>query len=490
MRVEKVRTVKSTISTKETKNHPYLVGAWQPNYDEYNAYDLESEGEIPEDINGVYIRNTENQIHEPIGRYHPFDGDGMIHAIIFNNGTADYKNRFIETEGFKIEQQVNKSLWAGLMEPSGSSILPGWGAQGGMKDSSSTDVTVHAGKILSTFYQCGECYSLDPISLDQLGKEKWVPVDGMSSHPKVDPRTGELLFFNYSKTPPYMNYGIVDINNHLKHYTPIPLPGPRLPHDMAFTENYTILNDLPMFWDAEMLKTGVHAVRLHDLPSRFAVIPRYGSEKDIIWFEAKTTFVLHWNNAYEEGDEIILEGYYQDNPWPESYEGAPPGLERLMAFLDNYRLKPKLYRWRFNLKTHQTKEETIDDMVIEFGAINQNFAGIKHRFAYSAIPTKGMFTFDGITKHDNQNGNCKKYLFGKDIYGSEVAFAPKINSKSEDDGYLVTITSNLSANKSDCLIFDAKDIQYGPMCKLKLPHRISSGTHATWASIDQIKNIN
>ena len=88
MRVEKVRTVKSTISTKETKNHPYLVGAWQPNYDEYNAYDLESEGEIPEDINGVYIRNTENQIHEPIGRYHPFDGDGMIHAIIFNNGTA------------------------------------------------------------------------------------------------------------------------------------------------------------------------------------------------------------------------------------------------------------------------------------------------------------------------------------------------------------------------------------------------------------------
>ena len=122
---------------------------------------------------------------------------------------------------------------------------------------------VHAGKILSTFYQCGEGYRLDPLTLEQHGTEPGSPLDGISAHAKVDEATGELMFFNYSKHAPYMHYGVVDADNRLKHYVPIPLPGPRLPHDMAFTSNYSILNDLPMFWDAELLKRDIHAVRLH-----------------------------------------------------------------------------------------------------------------------------------------------------------------------------------------------------------------------------------
>ena len=76
---------------------------------------------------------------------------------------------------------------------------------------------------------------------------------GVSAHPKVDPATGELLFFNYSTTEPYLHFGVVDAANDVVHYTPIELPGPRLPHDMAFTENFAILNDCPLFWDPDLL---------------------------------------------------------------------------------------------------------------------------------------------------------------------------------------------------------------------------------------------
>ena len=296
MKITKVNTVESTLSNKD---HPYMQGAWETFYDEFNATNLDVIGEIPKDLEGVYIRNTENQVHEPLGRFHPFDGDGMLHSITFQNGSADYRNRFIQTDGFQVEQKFKKSKWAGLMERPGTSELPGWGAQGCLKDTSSTDVVVHNGKVLTTFYQCGNGYSMDPLTLDPAGKVDWAPIDGISAHTKVDLKTGELLFFNYSKQAPYMHYGVVDHNDNLKHYTPIPLPGPRLPHDMAFTENYSILNDLPLFWDSEMLKRGIHATKLHDLPSRFAVIPRYGTEKDIKWFEANPTYCLHWNNAYE-----------------------------------------------------------------------------------------------------------------------------------------------------------------------------------------------
>ena len=60
------------------------------------------------------------------------------------------------------------------------------------------------------------------------------------------------------------------------------------------------------------------------MPARFAILPRYGNENDIKWFEAKSTYVLHWGNAYEDGDEIVLDGYFQEDPDPEPLPGLPP----------------------------------------------------------------------------------------------------------------------------------------------------------------------
>jgi carotenoid cleavage dioxygenase-like enzyme len=67
------------------------------------------EGAIPTDLDGVYLRNTENPVHEPLGRYHPFDGDGMVHQIEFKDGKAAYRNRFIRTRGFEAEQEAGEA---------------------------------------------------------------------------------------------------------------------------------------------------------------------------------------------------------------------------------------------------------------------------------------------------------------------------------------------------------------------------------------------
>ena len=475
-------------STLKPNDHPYLNGAWTPNYDEYNATGMEVIGEIPRDLDGVYVRNTENQVHEPIGRYHPFEGDGMIHSIRITDGKAEYRNRFVRTKGFMAEAETGRSLWAGLMEHPRRSTRPGWGAHGYLKDASSTDVIVHAGQILSTFYQCGEGYRLDPYTLEQFGTESWVPLDGISAHPKLDARTGELIFFNYSKVPPYMHYGVVGPDNRIKHYVPIDLPGPRLPHDIAFSQNYTILNDLPLFWDPELLKKDVHATRFFpEIPSRFGIIPRMGGPETIKWFEAEPTYVLHWLNAWEDGDEIVLDGYFQEDPVPASYPGAPPELERMMAFLDMHLLQPRLHRWRFNMKTGQTTEQHMDDRDLEFGTINQRITGTRNRYSYSVIQKPGWFLFIGATKHDHDTGQFWSIDFGPERYGSEPAFAPRINATAEDDGYLVTFVTDMILNRSECVLYDANDFGAGPVCQIILPHRICSGTHATWAQSEDIR---
>lgn len=476
------------VSSLKPSNHPYLNGAWTPLMEEVNAEDLDViEGAIPTDLDGVYLRNTENQVHQPLGRFHPFDGDAMIHAIDFAGGRAKYRNRFVRTRGFAAEQEAGGSLWGGLADPPAMALRPGFGAHGSLKDSSSTDIVVHAGRALSTFYQCGEGYRLDPLTLETLGIEGWTPIDGISAHAKVDEATGELMFFNYSKHPPYMHYGVVGADNRLKTYIPVPLPGPRLPHDMAFSEHWSILNDLPVFWDAELLKRNIHAVRLHEgLPSRFALVPRHGRTEDIRWFEAAPTYVLHWLNAYEEGDEVILDGYFQEEPMPRPRKDAPPGFEHMMAYLDEWSFKSKLHRWRFNLKDGTTREQRLDDRVLEFGMFNQAYAGRKYRYAYSTTTKPGWFLFNGFVKHDLETGQSWSLMLDEGRYASEAPFAPRQGAVDEDDGYLVSFITDENAGRSECLVIDAKRIEDGPVCRIALPHKICSGTHSCWAPRSQI----
>ena len=463
-------------------NHPYLNGAWTPQHEEVTAFALNViEGAIPTDIDGIYLRNTENQIHQPLGRYHPFDGDAMIHQIDFCGGRASYRNRFVRTRCFDAEQTAGGSLWGGLMDPPNTSLRPGFGAHGGLKDSSSTDIIVHAGNAITTFYQCGEGYVLDPATLEQQGVAPWVPLDGISAHPKVDLHTGELLFFNYSKYAPYMHYGVVDVDGQLAHYIPVPLPGPRLPHDMAFSENWSIVNDLPLFWDAELLKRGIHAARMHDgLPARFGLIPRHGQPEEIRWFEAAPTYILHFLNAYEEGDEVVMDAYFQDNPQPAPLPNAD-GYGHMMAYVDEHSFQPKLHRWRFNLADGSTREERLDDRVLEFGMIDSRVAGRKHRYIYSTTTKPGWFLFNGFVKHDLETGTSSELMLGEGRYASEAPFAPRVGGVEEDDGYLVSFITDENSGTSECILIDAQDLAAGPVCRIALPHKISSGTHSCWA---------
>ena len=484
----KARLVNRVASTIDRSDHPYLNGAWTPMTEEWDADDLDVvEGAIPRDLDGVYLRNSENPVHAPLGRYHPFDGDGLLHALHFHEGRASYRNRFIRTEGFVAEAQAGRALWSGIAEAPTRSERRGWGAHGALKDSSSTDVVVHRGRALTSFYQCGGLYQLDPVTLEQFGPAAWdgaFPKEGVSAHSKFDAATGELLFFNYSKRPPYMHCGAIGADGVLKDYRPVSLPGPRLPHDMAFTKRFIILNDLPLFWDAGLLARDIHAARMHDLPSRFALVPRAGG--DLRWFEASPTYVLHWVNAFEDGDEVVLDGYRQRDPMLPPLAGAPKKYAQMMAYLDLDSMRPQFWRWRFNLATGETREGLLDERVWEFGSINRARASLPYRHVYNMLGEPGWFLFKGITKFDTLSGRSETVHFGNGVFGSEAPFAARRGVRSEDDGYVLSYVTDLNRDCSECWIYAAQDFVNGPIAKLHLPARIPSGTHACWTPADQL----
>ncbi len=469
----------------ENDTHPYRSGAWQPQTTEYDAWNLEVEGEIPQDLAGTYLRNTENPLLAAPERYHPFDGDSMLHSISFAAGEAQYHNRFVRTDGFTAEREANAPLYAGFTEfqrlqelnqPSNIKLWPN------MKDAASTDVVVHRGQALASFWLCGDLYALDPVTLQAHGKADFsgkFPDDGVSAHPKVDENTGEMLFFNYGLEAPYMHYGEIDAQGNLNHYRDVPLEGPRMPHDMAFTENFAIVNAPSLFLDPEMLAKGVNVPRFFaDVPMRFGIIPRR-SNGPIRWFNAQPTYVLHWINAFEDGDEIVLDGFFQDDPMPASDPNW--SIDRaLHNNLDLHALKTYPHRWRFNMVTGETKEERLSDRIQEFGMINGRFGGIPNRYSYNALPCKGWFGFEGLIKLDLETGAEQVVELPEGVFASETVMAPRIGGTAEDDGYLITFTMDLNNDRSQCLILDAQNPSAQPLAAITLPERISSGTHAFW----------
>jgi len=459
----------------ETNQNPYLLGKYAPIHTEITAENLEVIGEIPKDLHGAYVRNGPNPQFAPKGRHHWFDGDGMLHSIYLENGKATYRNRWIRTDGFNREREANGAIWTGYMDP-----IINNPPDAPLKDTANTDLVFFNQQILALWYLSGKPYKIDPVTLETMGIEDF---DGqlntnMAAHAKVDEETGDLMFFEFGVRPPFMSYGVYSPSKKKLHTVPVQLPGPRIPHDLAFTKNYTLLFDMSLFADPKGLRKGMYIPKFfRDTPFRTAIIPRFGSADQIKWFEAKPCYMYHTINAWEEGDEVVLVACRVAEPEPPpEIKGA---MDRMLGFL---KITAELYCWRFNMKTGDVKEGPLDDNNTEFPMMNTAYLGKKSQYSYNMhISEERTLLFDAIVKYDVHTGQSKTFDMGPGRYCSESPFAAKANPNSEDDGYLLTFVHDEREKLSELLIIDAKSMDSEPIAKIRIPQTVPIGFHACWA---------
>ena len=204
--------------------HPFLEGNFAPVDKELDATGLQVIGEIPSDLRGTFLRTGPNPRFSPLGFYHWFDGDGMVHAVRIGDDGVAYRNRWVRTRGFLHEEQAGHAIWTGILHPP-MNPPPHDIAR---KNVANTALLSHAGKLLA-LWEGGDPYSLDAQTLATHGPYTFG--DRLSSrftaHPKVDPVTGELFFFGYQLLePPYLKYSVVSATGELQFTTPIELPEP------------------------------------------------------------------------------------------------------------------------------------------------------------------------------------------------------------------------------------------------------------------------
>lgn len=459
----------------------FLSGNFAPVADERDFEDMTVIGRLPSDLAGHFLRIGPNPVYifDP-EQYHTFDGDGMIHAIEFNSGTARYRNRFVNTEGLQLERERGDWIWKGLnsmMDPTPSRVPEG--APSG-KNLANTAMVYHN----NTLYALHEPSQPTIIKLPTLETEGATDFAGklthpFTAHPKVDPHSGEMMTYGYSFEAPFVHYSVISAAGELVHSTPVNIPKPVFMHDFAVTENYSLFLDFPITLDIERAINGGPAIAFDaDHGARIGVMPRFGSDADVRWFTVETGVVIHTANAWEEGDTIVIQASRSQTA---DIIGAGTSQD-----VDLAATQGKLHEWRIDLNQGRVAEQQLSSTPCDFTRVNDGYACHKTQYVYAAVfDPQRPFSFAGVMKYDNVTKQTTKFTFGPQRYGGEAIFAPKTGAQAEDDGYLICFVHDENDDCSECLVLDAQNLSAGPVATIMMPCRVPYGFHAGWVGHEQ-----
>ena len=450
---------------------PFLHGLMTPVFDERDDRDLQITGSLPPGLQGMFVRNGPNPQFTPRGTYHPFDGDGMLHAVYFEDGAARYRNRWVESKGLMVERSRGEALYGGLADftPPEPEVT----AEGGfLKNTANTHTIRHAGKILALL----EATRPTEVTRDLDTVGEW-NFDGrlagsFTAHPKIDPISGEMLFFGYGPFPPYVRYHVVAADGTLVHAADIEIPNPIMMHDFAVTENYVVFLDSPALFDIASVRAGGPLMRwAPENGTRIGVMPRRGTNADIRWFDVDSQYVVHFFNAWDTGNQLEIRAP-RFSSMPGAFEfDNPTGKEA-----------PMPWRWTIDLAKGTICDEQTDDRGGEFPRVNDNLATRETRYLYNCLARTWEFEFEfhGVVKYDTETGTAQEHYYADSEVSGEHVFAADPNGLNEDDGWLLSIVSDRATDTSDLVVLDARDVAAGPVARVHIPRRVPIGFHANW----------
>jgi carotenoid cleavage dioxygenase len=461
------------MSERESEVNPFLRGNFAPWREEGFDDGLQVIGEIPRDLNGTFFRAGPNPAFEPEGRYHWFDGDGMVHAIKIEDGRASYRNRWVESDGLKEERKAGKPLYRGILNMAG-------GEAPAIKVTGNTNIVVHAGKLLA-LVESSLPTEMVPCTLATVGLYDFGGKLGtaMTAHPKMDPETGEMLFFGYAPFPPFLTYHVADKHGVLTRSEVIDVAWPSMMHDFAITKDYVIFMLCPVVFSFEnMMKGGSIFSWEPERGAKLGIMPRTGGNADVRWFDIDPCFVFHPMNAYAENGVVTLDvARYEQLLFMDQTAARDPGWrDKNVA---------RLHRWTIDLAKGTVRSTALDDGDGEFPRVDERLLGRKHRYGYMALTgpegcPSGVPVWTSIRKFDLERGTSETRNFGAGNGVGEPLFVPRRPDAAEDDGYVLVLNYDQARDASSFFVLDARNLTGEPLAEIRVPHRVPYGFHGNW----------
>ena len=260
-------------------------------------------------------------------------------------------------------------------------------------------------------------------------------------------------------------------------------------HSFGLSRRYAVLYESPYRANTlSLLTPGAFSDAYEwdpEAASRFIVFDRSTGET-VATPSVPPMFVFHHANAYEDGNELVVDLVaYEHSDTVESLY-----LENLRS-ADPVLAAGELTRFRIPIDNGPQDDEIVDSRTIhqgpvEFPTINYRAVNAReHRFVYAAGNREHPPTelTNRLLKIDAQSGDEIASWEEPGTYTGEPLFVPDPSGEAEDDGAIVTVVLNSTAEISELLVLDAADLS--EHARGQLPTALPFGFHSQFYPVDR-----
>lgn len=467
----------------------------QPSRIECDIRDLETEGQIPADLDGIFYRVAPDPQWPPMFDNDIwFNGDGMVSAFRLHAGRVDFRQRRARTDKVVLEEKAGRALFGAYRNP----LTDDESVKGRIRGTANTNVLVH-NRTLLALKEDSPALAMDPWTLETRGYTDFggqVTSPTFTAHPKFDPQTGDMCAFAYAAKGLLtrdMVYYEIDADGTRKVETWFEVPYYCMMHDFGVTQDYAVFHVVPIVSSWERLRKGLPHFGFDTTRDVYVgVLPRRESAQAMRWFRAPNRFASHVMNAFNDGPRVHLDVPEAKNnmfPFFPDVHGAP---------FDPAQAASRMTRWTLDMSSRSdefTSMQRLTELVGEFPRIDDRYATRPYRHGFllaqdftRPVELAGGRSAAGMMMNllghvDHATGRASTWWTGKTTTLQEPAFVPRPGSTAEGDGYLLAVANRLDENRSDLLMFDALHIADGPIAIARLELRLRGGLHGNWTPI-------
>lgn len=448
---------------------------------------LPYEGEIPLWLEGSLINNGPAQFEIGNTQFkHWFDGFAMLKKFHFHQGKVSFQNRFLHSQQYlqsQALQNLSRDEFGTYSHGSWLKTLFHKIARRGepIYDNCNVNTSLFATQYVA-LTESSEIIAFDIADLNTIGSvnfEDNLPGEFSLAHPQFSTNTGEIFNINIKigKTCQYHVYKLAPESKKREIIATIKSDHFFYMHSFSITENYIILFKTPYRINQWKIMLGMTLAESfywqEGVPAYFIFIHRH--TKEIIEIETDPFSYLHSVNAFEKGNEVIIDlvSYDKGNPYNQFY------LDNLKS--DNPKLlKPNMSRFVINSQKKQCKKEILTENFVEFPRIYYKAKnGLKYEYVYSILMEGRDLFSNAIQKLNVHSGDIKIWR-KHNYYTSEPIFVAKKESSLEDEGVLLFIAYNSQTEISSLFILNAQTMEQ--MAEVFLPFHLSFSLHSNFYS--------
>lgn len=441
---------------------------------ELSVTPLSIAGTIPNWLSGSFISNGPAQFEVGSTKLkHWFDGMAMLKKFEFKDGKVTFQNRFLRSKQY-LKSKVQGSLY--YNEFATRADLMSQIFHGNYYDNGNVNITCIDQHFLA-LTESASIVEFDFHDLSTKGTFHWddeLKGQVSTAHPHYDPVNHEVINV-LIEVGSQNKYHIYKVLPHSKKRELISTYSPKslfYIHSFSITPRYVILFKTPLVLSKMKLLCRypfMDALTVsQEKTSNFVLIERATGQ--ITEIETDAFVCLHSANAYEQGDELILDlsCYPAENPYQYFYLASP-------IIMPN----PSLRRYVLNLKNKTCRYDALCEQVLEFPRLNYRWAnGQKYQYLYTAAKLKPEDAdMNAIQKTEVQTG--KTMVWAREtLYPAEPVFIAKPNSQKEDEGVILIIGYDAAKKSSALILLNAEDMQQ--MAEIPLPFHLPIGLHGNF----------